>query len=55
VGVKPTAPQNVVIVYHKVYHAHMAADDLIFAKTRIVESLYQKTIDKVTMRKKIKT
>jgi hypothetical protein len=33
----------------------MAADALIFAKARIEESLYQKVIDKVTMRKKIKT
>jgi hypothetical protein len=33
----------------------MAADALIFAKARIEESLYKKAIDKVTMRKKIKT
>ena len=38
-GVKQTAPQNVVLVSHKVDHAHMAADALIFAKTRIEESL----------------
>jgi hypothetical protein len=31
VGVKQTAPQNVVLVCHKVY-AHMTADALIFAK-----------------------
>jgi len=52
VGVKQTALQKVVLVCHKVY---MAADALIFAKARIEESLYQKAIDKVTMRKKIKT
>ena len=34
---------------------YMAADALIFAKTRIEESLYQKAIDKVTTRKRIKT
>jgi hypothetical protein len=55
VGVKQTVPQNIVLVCHKVYHAHMAADALIFANTRIEESLYQKAIAKVTMRKKIKT
>ena len=55
VGVKQTAPQNVVFVCHKIY-AHMIADALIFAKkTRINESLYQKEIVKVMMRKKIKT
>ena len=53
VGVKQTVPQNV-LVCHKVYHAHMAADALIFVNTRIEESLYQKAIDKVTMRKNIK-
>jgi hypothetical protein len=51
VGVKQTAPQNVVLVCHKVYHAHMAADALIFANTRIKESLYQKELMEVTMRK----
>jgi hypothetical protein len=44
VGVKHTAPQNVVLVFHKNYHAQMAADALIFVKTRIKESLYQKEI-----------
>jgi hypothetical protein len=33
----------------------MDTDTLILAKTRIKESLYQKAIVKVTMRKKIKT
>ena len=32
VGVKQTAPQNVVLICHKVY-AYMTADALIFAKT----------------------
>jgi hypothetical protein len=31
VGVKQTAPQNVVLICHKVY-AYMTADALIFAK-----------------------
>jgi hypothetical protein len=39
----------------KVYDAHMSADAMLFAKTRIKESLYQKEIVMVTMRKKIKT
>ena len=51
-GVKQTAPQNVVLVFHKLYHAHMYATALIFAKTRINESLYQNEIVQVTMRKK---
>ena len=51
-GTKQTAPQNVVLVFHKVYHAHMYAAALIFAKTRINESLYQNEIVQVTMRKK---
>ena len=54
-GVKQTALQNVVLVCHKVYYGHMAANALIFAKTRIEDSLYQKAIDKVTMRMKIIT
>jgi hypothetical protein len=33
----------------------MSADAMLFAKTRIKESLYQKEIVMVTMRKKIKT
>jgi hypothetical protein len=40
VGVKQTAPHNVVIVCDKVYHAQMAADALIFTKARIKEILY---------------
>ena len=40
--VKQTVPQNVVLVCHKVYHAHMAADALIFAKSRIKESLSER-------------
>jgi dynactin complex subunit len=41
VGVNQTAPQNV-IVCHKVYHAQIAADALIFAITRINESLSER-------------
>jgi hypothetical protein len=51
VGVKQTAPQNLVLVCHKAHHAQMVAGALIFAKARIKESLYQKEIVKVTMRK----
>jgi hypothetical protein len=49
-GCKTNCATNIVLVCHKVYHAHMAADALIFANTRIEESLYQKAIAKVTMR-----
>jgi hypothetical protein len=52
VGAKQIAPQNIVLVFHKVYHAHMYAAALIIAKTRIKESLYQNEIVQVTMRKK---
>ena len=42
VGVKQTAPQNVVFVCHKIY-AHMIADALIFAKnTNQRESLSER-------------
>jgi len=40
VSVKHTAPQNVVLVRHKDYHAQMAAEALIFTKARIKEILY---------------
>ena len=32
VGVKQTVPQNLFLVWHKVYHAQMTADALNFAK-----------------------
>ena len=49
--IKQTAPKNVVLVWHKVYHSQMVVDALIFAKIRIKENLYQKE----TTIKKIKT
>lgn len=53
-GVKQTAALNAVTVCHKMYHPQMAADAVTFVKTRIKESLDQKEIVKMTMRKKIK-
>lgn len=44
-----TAPQNAVLVWHKLYHAQMAASSLIFIKVRMKESFYQKEVVKVTM------